>query len=228
MSSTEPESSALPALASGWVVLVPVKPPEHAKSRLVGVLDADRTALAEAFALDTVAAAVAAREVRAVLVVTDDARLAARVRDLGADAVPDGSTHGLNDTLRQAAAEARRRHPDALLAALCGDLPALRSADLDLALGRLAALLAAAPAAIVPDADGTGTCLYAAAAATFAPRFGGASRAAHADIGAVEPDLAGLDALRRDVDDLLALRAALAHGVGPATRAVAARLGLVG
>src|SRR6478672_1404810 len=52
------------------VVVVPVKPPALGKSRLVGMTDEQRRELAEAFALDTVAAAAATAGVEAVLVVT--------------------------------------------------------------------------------------------------------------------------------------------------------------
>ena len=41
------------------VVVVPVKPPALGKSRLVGLTDEQRRELAEAFALDTVTAALA-------------------------------------------------------------------------------------------------------------------------------------------------------------------------
>ena len=46
-----------------YVALVPVKPPALGKSRLVGLTDDVRRALAAAFALDTVAACVAAESV---------------------------------------------------------------------------------------------------------------------------------------------------------------------
>ena len=63
-----------------YVALVPVKPPALGKSRLVGLTDDVRRALAAAFALDTVAACVAAESVAQVLVATDDAAFAARAR----------------------------------------------------------------------------------------------------------------------------------------------------
>ena len=51
-----------------YVALVPVKPPALGKSRLVGLPDTERRALAAAFALDTVAACIAAESVAEVLV----------------------------------------------------------------------------------------------------------------------------------------------------------------
>lgn len=197
---------------SRYAALIPVKPPAIGKSRLLGV--ADRRALAEAFALDTVAACVAASAVAEVLVVTDDAPFSARLTRLGTDAIPDGVAGDLNGTLRQAAAEARRRWPDLRPVAVCADLPALRPADLD------AVLLRAGPhPAFVSDAAGVGTTLYLAAYDEFDPRFGPGSREAHLDAGALELADAA-PSVRRDVDDADDLRDAVALGVGPETAAV--------
>ena len=72
-----------------WVLVVPVKRLATAKTRLLGVDDALRQELALAFALDTVAAALSADEVAAVLAVTDDPRAAAA---LGAAGVASSRT----------------------------------------------------------------------------------------------------------------------------------------
>ncbi|KAA1426323.1 2-phospho-L-lactate guanylyltransferase [Nocardioides antri] len=194
------------------VVVVPVKPPGIGKTRLVGVPAGQRVSLATAFATDTVAACLATPGVARVLVTTDDARFATTLSSLGADCCPDGS-HGLNPALVQAVAEARRRWPGLRPVALCADLPALRPEDLAAAL-----TIAAGRTSYVADAAGTGTTLYASSYDDFDPRFGADSAAAHAAAGAaaVPGDLPGL---RQDVDDLASLRAAIALGVGPATRA---------
>ncbi len=198
---------------SRFVLLVPVKPPSVGKSRLRGV--ADRRALAEAFALDTVAACLDADLVGRVLVVTDDAEFSAHLSALGASAIPDGVADDLNGTLRQAAAEARRRWPDLAPVALCADLPALRAEDLDATLARLPL----PRPAFVPDAAGTGTTLYAAGYAEFDPRFGPGSRDAHLAAGAAElTDVP--PTVRRDVDNVEDLHAAVALGVGMHTAAV--------
>jgi 2-phospho-L-lactate guanylyltransferase len=55
-----------------FVALVPVKPTDAGKSRLTGLADGDRAALARAFALDTVAACLASPRIVAAVVVTDD------------------------------------------------------------------------------------------------------------------------------------------------------------
>lgn len=200
-----------------FALLVPVKPPSRGKSRLAGLSDDVRRELAAAFALDTVTAALAAERVGAVLVATDDAGFSSRLSALGCAAIPDGVAGDLNASLRQAAAEAHRRWPALRPAALCADLPALRATDLDAALAEVGD-----GPAYVPDADGTGTTLYTAPTDRFDPRFGPGSRAAH-DLRAAA---VGLDAvsLRRDVDDVADLRAAVALGVGVHTAPLAAGL----
>lgn len=201
-----------------YVVVLPVKPPARGKSRLTGLPDERRRDLAEAFALDTAAACLAATRVHAVLAVTDDAAFAARLAAAGCACVPDGGD-GLNGALRQAAAEAQRRWPGRQPVALLADLPALRPADLDAA---LASLVPGGPS-YVADAEGTGTTLYTAPADEFDPAFGGESAAAHQGAGAlaVRGELASL---RRDVDHLDDLRAAAALGLGVETTRAASGL----
>ncbi len=205
-----------------FVVVLPAKPPARGKSRLSpGAGEAARAALAEAFALDTAAACLAADRVEAVLAVTDDAGFAARLTAHGCAAIPDGDGSGLNAALRQGAAEAARRWPGRQSVALLADLPALRPADLDAAL----ASLVPGGASYVADADGTGTTLYTAPAGLFDPAFGPASARAHL-VGGALPVPGDLATLRRDVDDVDDLRAAAALGLGAATRRAVAGLDL--
>lgn len=206
-----------------YAVVVPVKPPSRGKSRLVGLADGAREELAAAFALDTVTACLAARRVGAVLVATDDARFSAALAATGAPCIPDGDSSDLNATLRQTAAEARRRWPALRPVALCADLPALDPADLDTALED--PRISGGSAGFVADAAGIGTTLYSAPWEGFDPRYGEGSRLAHLDAGAVEV-LGTLPTLRRDVDDLPDLQAAAALGVGEHTRRVLDVLGL--
>ncbi len=198
-----------------WVVLVPVKTLAEAKSRLSPV--GDRADLALAFAQDTIAAA--ARVAR-VVVVSDDPRVESLARELGAAAVGQGPVPGLNAALRHGADAVRRDGSSTALAALAGDLPALRDEE-------LARALAAAGThrrSFVSDAEGTGTTLLLAApGAPLDPAFGRRSRAAHRAGGAVELTLAGIPGLRRDVDDEVGLWDARRLGVGAATRVELAR-----
>jgi len=202
------------------VVVIPVKPPALGKSRLADLPPGQRHDLAEAFALDTVEVVLRTDGVLAVLAVTDDFRLAARLRAAGCEVMPDGSTGDLNAALVQAAAEVVRRWPGAVAVALCADLPGLVA-------GELRAVLDCVPdtgAAFLRDRVGTGTTLYAADPVTFEPKFGVGSAAAHAAAGAHEID-AEAPSVRADVDDLADLAAALVAGVGPHTAAATGRGG---
>lgn len=202
-----------------FAVVIPVKPPSMGKTRLVGLPDEQRGALAAAFALDTVEAVLGASSVACVLALTDDFRFATSLRDLGCEVLPDGASGDLNATLVQGAREAVRRHPGLSVAALCADLPALRPADLDAAL----ACVPADGSAFVADAVGSGTTLYGAGSVElFDPRFGLGSAEAHAAAGAV-PVMGELTSLRQDVDDVADLGRALVLGVGPRTAHAAGR-----
>lgn len=206
----------VPSVATRCVVVIPVKPPAVGKSRLGGLSDEVRRDVAEAFALDTAQAAASTPGVEAVLVVTDDFRLASSMRALGCEVMPDGTSENLNATLVQAVAEVVRRWPGAVPVALCADLPRLRPVELAAVLREVAGHVAAGRSAFVPDHAGSGTTLYAAPAAHFAPRFGAESAARHRSTGAVEAGSAATS-VRTDVDDLADLGEALVAGVGPHT-----------
>ena len=203
-----------------WTVVIPVKGAPTAKSRLSpAVPDDARAALARAFALDTIAAALSARSVDRVLVVGDDASLAGR-----AEFLPEppsfGAERGLLPAIRHGVAHALVQGPVAV-AVLLGDLPALRPEELD------AALVEAArhPLAFVRDADGAGTTLATAAAGVaFDPQFGAGSADRHAAAGFAELAASDLTGLTRDVDTFDGLRTVLHHGVGEHTAEAVARL----
>ncbi|WP_101524021.1 2-phospho-L-lactate guanylyltransferase [Nocardioides houyundeii] len=200
--------------SSRFVVLVPVKPPRVGKSRLTGLPDGLRRDLAEAFARDTVEAALAAPLVSAVLVVTDDSALAASLGASGCHVLPDGVSGDLNASLVQAEAEAARRWPDLRPAVLCADLPALDPEN-------LSAVLGSAPQgpAFVADRGGRGTTLYTAPHEAFAPHFGPDSRRLHEAAGAVEL-VGAADGLCQDVDEAADLGRVMVLGVGAHTRRV--------
>lgn len=204
-----------------WSIVIPVKRPELAKTRLADAAGEQRPALARAFAADTAAAALLCSAVGVVIVVTDDEPFAVEARSLGAVVVADTPDAGLNAALRHGADEARALRPEAPVAALSADLPALRPDE-------LAQVLHAAqhhPESFVGDLAGLGTTLYATTVGVnFEPRFGGRSRAAHRAAGAVELTMSGIPSVRRDVDTEVDLWDALRLGVGPRTKAVAAQL----
>ncbi|MBD0292702.1 MAG: 2-phospho-L-lactate guanylyltransferase [Jiangellaceae bacterium] len=207
---------------AAWSVIVPVKRPEVAKTRLSNAAGPQRAAMARAFAADTVAAALGCTEVAEVVVVTDDAATARDLGAFGAFVVADSPEAGLNAALHHGAKTAGQRRPGAPRAALSADLPALRSAELDLALRAARAHRSA----FVCDAAGIGTTLYCVTSGAFEPRFGGRSRAAHRKAGVVELDLVGIASVRRDVDTAVDLWDALRLGVGERTAAVVASLGV--
>jgi 2-phospho-L-lactate guanylyltransferase len=207
-----------PPAALTWSLVIPVKVLARAKSRLTGLGGQRRSQLALAMAADTIAAAAAAARIGTVLVVTDDPEVGDLAAGFGALVLPDAPAAGLNEALAHGAAYAQQHWPDRGRAGLAGDLPAVTASELDAALdaaGRLGA-------AFVPDAEGSGTTLYAAPPGTgFEPRFGPGSRAAHLAGGAAELGATGelvLAGLRRDVDTVADLRLAAAIGVGRRTR----------
>ncbi|QLE76285.1 2-phospho-L-lactate guanylyltransferase [Streptomyces rectiverticillatus] len=202
-----------------WTLVVPVKPLALAKSRLgTGPGEGPRAALALAFAVDTVAAALACAAVRDVVVVTDDPLAGAELTALGARVLAEpGGPGGLNGALAHGARTVRAGRAGAAVATLNADLPALRPAEL----GRVLDSATEFPRAFLADAAGIGTTLLAAAPGMeLAPAFEGHSRARHRDSGAREIGLTGVDSVRRDVDTEADLRAALALGVGPRTAAL--------
>jgi len=166
-----------------WSLVIPVKVLAQAKSRLTGLVGQSRSDFALAMAADTIAAALQAETVAAVLVVTDDPEVADIATGLGAVVLADAPAAGLNEALAHGAAYSEDRWPDRGRAGLAGDLPALRPQELTAALTAAARL----GTAFVPDAEGTGTTLYAGAPGTqFRPQFGPASRDRHLAAGAAE------------------------------------------
>jgi 2-phospho-L-lactate guanylyltransferase len=205
-----------------WVLVVPVKRLAVAKTRLAAFAGPHRARLALAFAADTLLAADTCALVRGIVVVTDDAEVAAVASSSRHLVVSDEPDAGLNPALEHGAEAALAHWPGARIAALSSDLPALRPEELG------AALQAAEEhaAAFVPDAAATGTTLLTASTLeAFAPRFGRSSAAAHEAAGAVPLSDLVVPSLRQDVDTEADLRTALTLGVGPLTAAVISSLG---
>jgi 2-phospho-L-lactate/phosphoenolpyruvate guanylyltransferase len=252
----EPRSGvSRPVPPPTWTVVIPVKAPAAGKTRLSPALaDEARAQLARAFALDTIAAALAATSVGRVIVVGDDASLSDGAEFL---AEPRGAGRGLLPAIRHGIAHARLRveegakRPSRNPPAGSRDAGSRDAGSRDAAalldqqtlngyiavlLGDLPALtpgeldeaLAAAarhPLAFVRDADGTGTTLATAAPGVpFEPHFGPDSAARHAAAGFVELEASDTPGLTRDVDTVDGLEAVLHHGVGDHTAEAVARL----
>ncbi|MEO5983654.1 MAG: 2-phospho-L-lactate guanylyltransferase [Pedococcus sp.] len=202
-----------------WHLVVPVKGGAAAKSRLHPPAGVAREDLALALATDCLTACCTGMPPAHVVVVTSDPRVAEVAHRLGAAVVADPGA-GLNAAVEAGRDHALAQSPDAAVAALLGDLPSLRAADLVTALDAAAAY----PLAVVPDTAGQGSSLLTALdGAELRPRFGPGSAAAHVAGGHHRLDL-DLPGLRTDVDDDIALAAVVALGVGATTRAVLAGL----
>ncbi len=207
-----------------FTVVLPVKVLALAKSRL-GADPAARAALALAMAVDVAAVA---RSVGRVLVVTDDPLAAA---SLAADHIePDVPGAGLSAAVAHGALVASRQWPSDGVMALAADLPALKAADLTALTPTLFVRTrqmrrARTPnVGVVADAGGVGTALLVAAAGTtMEPSYEGGSFAAHRAAGAADLTPYAGPGLRRDVDTVADLLAAIALGVGPATTAALER-----
>jgi 2-phospho-L-lactate/phosphoenolpyruvate guanylyltransferase len=200
-----------------WSVVIPVKVLAQAKSRLSGLGDAGREAIALAMAADTVSAAVACPVVADVIVVTDDAAVRTAVEAAGAEVIADLPGAGLNHALAAGAEHAAARWSGRGLAALTADLPALSAGELQAALTAASAV----NQAFVADAAGSGTTLYTAKpGAAFRPLFGPQSRMRHRLAGVLEVDLPNIPGLKRDVDTLADLRQAEQLGLGARTLSV--------
>jgi 2-phospho-L-lactate guanylyltransferase len=196
-----------------WTVLVPLRALPSAKSRLAESVPPELHGdLVEAIRADTLEAVHAATEVARVVVIGDAP---------GAGVTLVQTSAGLNGALRDGAAFAAEQWPDDGIAALVGDLPALRADELDAALRTAAAHRSA----FVPDASGTGTTLLAATpGSVLDPRFGAGSAARHASIAARLDATAGV---RTDVDTADDLADAALVGLGPRTRALVGSDGTV-
>lgn len=201
--------------ATGWTIIVPVKPAAIGKTRLTGVYD--REALARALALDTIAAAAATPRVSRVVVVTDDTEITHLVAQWPAvDVLTEGDVRGLDAAIARGAETSGRGAPRA---ALLGDVPALTPHDLDAALE----LAGHVERGLVPDAEGTGSTLVTARpGAVWVSAFGADSAARHRLLGCADLAVPRDSTLRRDVDTAVQLAEAVALGVGPRTAAVLA------
>lgn len=198
--------------------MVPVKAATRGKSRLDhgGV---DRATLARAIALDTLDAASRCPLVAQVVVVSDDPALARASAMIPAlRFVPEGEARGLDAAVATGVAEI---DPGARMfrAALLGDVPALRPADLSAALDAAASV----DRGVVADAEGTGSTLVTAAPGSpWTSAFGDGSFARHVALGFTPLPVPDASTLRRDVDTAAQLDAAVALGVGPRTAALLA------
>jgi 2-phospho-L-lactate guanylyltransferase len=157
--------------------VIAVRGGEGAKSRCVPHLDAvARGELVRAMLLDMIAALSASRRIDEVEVVTPTPELAEAARTAGAQVLFESEPRGLNAAFEAARERLRNADPEAVMAALPGDLPLLDAGELEPVLASLApGEVALAPA----SADGGTGAVILRAAAPFDFRFGADSFRRH-------------------------------------------------
>lgn len=190
-----------------WTVLVPLRALPSAKSRLAAELPAEvHRDLVDAIRADTLEAVHDCAAVARVVVIGDRP---------GSGVTLVQKSDGLNGALRDGAQLAAASWPDDGVAALVGDLPALRADDL----GAVLVAAEAQPAGFVPDAAGTGTTVLTAMPGTMLdPHYGVGSARRHR---AIAVELAAPESVRADVDTVADLDAAARIGLGRRTAAAA-------
>ncbi len=197
-----------------WDVLVPLKGLGQAKSRLTPLAPAKRRRLALAMALDTVSAVIdCPRPVRLHAICNDPAvGYAITALDAGIT-IHRRSPAGLNAALADTASRLGVPSSARAVAVVLGDLPALRGGDIADVLDQAGEL----SRAVVADSDSIGTTvLCATGAQLLTPAFGASSLQRHVADGAGV--ISAAPGVRRDVDILADLDAAIAFGLGKRTQ----------
>ena len=188
------------ATARRWTAIVPVKPTSVGKSRLACAPE-DRAELAQAIALDTIAAVAACVRVARVLVVTDDPAVGTLAGCLPrVEVVAEHGPRGIEAALALGAAVAGIR---TRRVAVLADLPMLDPAELADLLERAQHVRRG----VVADADSTGsTMITARTGEPWRSGFGQESLRRHRELGFTPFALPSTSSLRRDVDTLAHLR----------------------
>jgi len=157
-------------------VLLPVKPPAEAKSRLRGMLsDAERAELARRIFDHVLKTTLQVVDSNKILVICRDPSVLDGAAKRGARTVREPGENGLNAALAAGRAEAVRRGADAVLV-LPGDLPSLSADDID----ALIAVGSASGVVIAPDSRDRGTNALMLSPPDLLPfAFGEESFAAH-------------------------------------------------
>lgn len=138
--------------------LIPVKGFTGAKQRLASLLSAaEREVLAEAMLRDVLGQVVLARGIEAVFVVTADTRVAQLASSLGARVVREHEERGETEAVALALAEMKECGVQAALV-VPGDIPLLRSDDIEFVLEQVSSEISVSPLAlVVPSHDRMGT-----------------------------------------------------------------------
>jgi len=137
--------------------LIPVKGFSNAKQRLGGLLSrAGREVLAEAMFRDVLRQVVSARGLAATFVVTGDKDVAAIASTAGAEVLREPSEQGETSAVDFARARLKNDGWEAVLI-IPGDMPLVRSADIEMVLAQAPADARAPFALLIPSHDRLGT-----------------------------------------------------------------------
>lgn len=192
-----------------WSVVIPAKPLVTAKSRLHPPVGFDRQLLVLSMLQDVVAAVSESTLVARLIVLTCDPVVAHAARSQGAEAMREPWPTDLNSSVELATSALAGRRP---IAVITGDLPSLRTADVDDVLH----LAGEHDNACITDASGTGTTILTARKASLlVPRFGVGSADRHMAAG--HQPLPSRATARRDVDTWGDVLDAVRLGVGSHT-----------
>jgi 2-phospho-L-lactate guanylyltransferase len=138
-------------------LLIPVKGFRNAKQRLSPLLGvADREILAETMFRDLLKQAVAARGLKAVYVVTGDDKVAALAAEFGAQIIREPAENGETGAVDFARIDLKNRGWEAVLI-IPGDLPLVRTQDIEQILAQVPSDATAPFALLVPSHDHLGT-----------------------------------------------------------------------
>jgi 2-phospho-L-lactate guanylyltransferase len=137
--------------------LIPVKGFRNAKQRLSSLLGAaERELLAETMARDVLRQVVLARGLAGTFIVSGNDRVAEMAQSVGAGVIREQAESGETDAVDFARAELRKAGREAILI-LPGDMPLVRSADIEQLLAQVPAEASAPFALLAPSHDRLGT-----------------------------------------------------------------------
>ncbi|HXI91479.1 MAG TPA: 2-phospho-L-lactate guanylyltransferase [Blastocatellia bacterium] len=196
-------------------LLIPVKDPRFAKTRLAGLLsEEERRRLAWAMFEDVSGAIVSARKPDRVVMVSSFTPAIERARELGWDVLIEESQTSESASVDWASRILSERAFDTVMR-LPADLPLVRAEDID---ELLSIELASPGALLVPSREGTGTnAIIRTPAALFPSRFGPNSLALHKQEAArvgVECVIVNNARIALDIDEPVDVELLLEEGGG--------------